>query len=259
MFGQHLVAGEVDCYSASFLAWLNSVLEAREARLRAVIVITIAYLLGSIPFGYLIVRATQGADVRETGSGGTGATNVSRRAGKAAGVITLLLDALKGAAAVVIAKLLLALPIWGASDYSLEAFGGYAGTSLQMNMEAYWWVAAAAIAVIVGHIFPVWLGFRGGKGVATGVGVFLVLTPLAVVFAGVIFVLVVWRTRYVSLGSIVAAVAIALFVFLQNAFIRPVVPLVPMMCATVGGAALIVFAHRENIGRLLSGTENKFK
>ena len=233
-------------------------LEAREARLRAVIVITIAYLLGSIPFGYLIVRATQGADVRETGSGGTGATNVSRRAGKAAGVITLLLDALKGAAAVVIAKLLLALPIWGASDYSLEAFGGDVGNSLQSNI-AYWWVAAAAIAVIVGHIFPVWLGFRGGKGVATGVGVFLVLTPLAVVFAGVIFVLVVWRTRYVSLGSIVGAVAIPLFVFLQSAFIRPVVPLVPMMCATVGGAALIVFAHRENIGRLLSGTENKFK
>ena len=142
----------------------------------------VAYLLGSIPFGYLIVRATKGADVRETGSGGTGATNVSRRAGKTAGVVTLLLDALKGVAAVAIAKVVLGLPFFGE--------GTLAGPALE---NAYWWVAAAAIAVIVGHIFPVWLRFRGGKGVATGVGVFLVLTPLAVVLAGLIFAVVVWR------------------------------------------------------------------
>lgn len=230
--------------------------------MRAVVVITIAYLLGSIPFGFLIVRVTQGADVRETGSGGTGATNVSRRAGKAAGVVTLLLDALKGAAAVVIAKVVWALPILeavGNTGSSLEAYERQVGTSLLSNTEAYWWVAAAAIAVIVGHIFPVWLGFRGGKGVATGVGVFLILTPIAVVFAGVIFLLVVWRTRYVSLGSIVAAAAIPLFVLLQHAFIRPVVPLTPTMFAAIGGAALIVFAHRENLERLARGTENKFK
>lgn len=214
-------------------------------------IIVAAYFLGSIPFGYLIVRLTQGADVRETGSGGTGATNVSRRAGKAAGVVTLLLDALKGAAAVMIAKLILALPIVGED--------GLAGASQPATSEAYWWLAAAAIAVIVGHIFPLWLGFRGGKGVATGVGVFLVLAPIAVVLAGVIFVLVVWRTRYVSLGSIVAAVAIPLFVFLQHAWSRPVVPLMPIICAATGVAALIVFAHRENIGRLVRGTENKFK
>ena len=216
--------------------------------MRSTSVIVIAYLLGSIPFGYLIVRATQGADVRETGSGGTGATNVSRRAGKTAGAVTLLLDALKGAAAVAIAKIVLGLPVFG--DAAL------AGASLEI---AYWWVAAAAIAVILGHIFPVWLRFRGGKGVATGVGVFLMLTPLAVAFAGVIFVLVVWRTRYVSLGSILAAVAIPLFVLLRNVFVQAVDPVAPIMTAAMAGTMLIVFAHRENIRRLISGTENKFR
>ncbi len=215
--------------------------------MRSAAVIVIAYLLGSIPFGYLIVRATQGADIRETGSGGTGATNVSRRSGKAAGVLTLLLDALKGAAAVVIAKVVLCLPVFGKSEL--------VGQSLE---NAYWWVAAAAIAVIVGHIFPVWLRFRGGKGVATGVGVFLVLTPISVALAGAIFVLVVWQTRYVSLGSIVAAIAIPLFVLLQNVFIQQVDPVAPIMSAAMVGAMLIVFAHRENIARLKSETENKF-
>ena len=216
--------------------------------MRSTSVIVIAYLLGSIPFGYLIVRAAQGADVRETGSGGTGATNVSRRAGKAAGVLTLVLDALKGAAAVAIAKVVLGLPVLGESALAVSAVE-----------NAYWWVAAAAIAVILGHIFPVWLRFRGGKGVATGVGVFLMLTPLAVAFAGVIFVLVVWRTRYVSLGSILAVVAIPLFVLLRNVFIQPVKPFMPIMSAAMAGAVLIVFAHRENIGRLKNGTENRFK
>jgi glycerol-3-phosphate acyltransferase PlsY len=208
----------------------------------------VAYLLGSIPFGYLIVRATQGADVRETGSGGTGATNVSRRAGKTAGLVTLLLDALKGTAAVAIAKMVLGLPVFGED--------ALVGKSLE---NAYWWVAAAAIAVIVGHIFPVWLRFRGGKGVATGVGVFLMLTPLAVAFAGMVFFLVVWRTRYVSLGSMLGAVAIPLFVLLRNAFIQPIQPFMPIMSASMAGAMLIVFAHRENIRRLKNGTENKFK
>jgi glycerol-3-phosphate acyltransferase PlsY len=208
----------------------------------------VAYLLGSIPFGYLIVRATKGADVRATGSGGTGATNVSRRAGKTAGVVTLLLDALKGVAAVAIAKVVLGLPFFGE--------GTLAGPALE---NAYWWVAAAAIAVIMGHIFPVWLRFRGGKGVATGVGVFLVLTPLAVVLAGVIFVLLVWRTRYVSLGSILAAVSIPLFVLLRNVFVQPVTAFMPIMSAAMAGAMLILFAHRENIGRLKNGTENRFK
>ena len=211
--------------------------------------IVIAYILGSIPFGYLIVRATQGADIRETGSGGTGATNVSRRAGKMAGVLTLVLDALKGAAAVVIAKVFLGLPVLElATDSPVHAFD-----------HANWWVAAAAIAVIVGHIFPVWLRFRGGKGVATGVGVFLMLAPISVALAAVIFALVVWRTRYVSLGSMLAAAAIPVFVLVQHRFGRPVEALVPMMSAAIAGAVLIVFAHRENIRRLIDGNENRFK
>jgi glycerol-3-phosphate acyltransferase PlsY len=236
--------------------------------LRFAAVIVIAYLLGSIPFGYLIVRATQRADVRETGSGGTGATNVSRRAGKVAGVVTLILDALKGAAAVVVAKLVLGLPIIAASEHVSStpplggsglgghAFLGHAGPTKQ---DLYWWVAAAAIAVIVGHIFPVWLRFRGGKGVATGVGVFLMLAPIAVALAALVFIVVVAWTRYVSLGSIVAAVAIPLFVLLQNAFIRPIAPLAPILSATVVGGVLIMLAHRENIRRLVRGNENKLK
>jgi glycerol-3-phosphate acyltransferase PlsY len=236
--------------------------------LRLAVVIIIAYLLGSIPFGYLIVQATQDADIRETGSGGTGATNVSRRAGKAAGVITLVLDALKGAAAVVIAKLFLGLPIFGRLGHTRPPLPTLGGSSVGEHVlignagspeDVYWWVAAAAIAVILGHIFPLWLGFRGGKGVATGVGVFLILAPLAVALAAVVFIVVVTWTRYVSLGSILAAITIPLFVLLQNAFIHPVESLAPVMSAAIAGAALIVFAHRENVGRLIQGTESKFK
>src|SRR6185312_14419997 len=126
--------------------------------MQALITIAVAYLLGSIPFGYLIVRAAAGADIRESGSGGTGATNVSRRAGKVAGILTLVLDALKGVLAIVVAQLII----------------GEGGPSID------WLTAVAAIAAIAGHIFPVWLKFRGGKGVATGVGVFLMIAPIAV-------------------------------------------------------------------------------
>ncbi len=240
----------------------------RLEQLLPALIILVAYLLGSIPFGYLIVRATQGADVRETGSGGTGATNVSRRAGKAAGVLTLALDAVKGAVAVAIAKVILGLPICegalhvgpypptlGGGNFGQSVLLGYVG----LTEDVYWWVTAAAIAVIVGHIFPVWLRFRGGKGVATGVGVFLMLAPYAVVMAALVFLMVVVITRYVSLGSILAAVSIPLFLLLQNAFIRPVEALAPTLTAAIAGAALIVFAHRQNIGRLLAGSESKFK
>lgn len=188
-----------------------------------IIVVIVAYLIGSIPFGYLIVRGKVGADIRETGSGGTGATNVSRRAGKVAGIVTLLLDALKGSAAVLIAARL---------------------------THSDWLIAAAAIAVLVGHIFPVWLRFRGGKGVATGAGVFLVLAPVALLCAGVLFLAIVFLTRYVSLGSMIAAATIPLFVWLLN-------DSRPLLIAAVVGGLLIVFAHRGNIGRLAHGTESQ--
>jgi glycerol-3-phosphate acyltransferase PlsY len=137
--------------------------------------------------------------------------------------LTLLLDAAKGCAAVLIARVL-------------------AGDE--------WVIAAAAIAALVGHIFPVWLGFRGGKGVATGVGIFLVLAPIALLCAGVIFVAIVALTRYVSLGSIIAAVLVPVFVWWQSG-------LGPLLTAAILGALLIVFAHRGNIQRLASRTESR--
>jgi acyl phosphate:glycerol-3-phosphate acyltransferase len=216
--------------------------------MRPVLSITIAYLLGSIPFGYLIVRATRGADVRESGSGGTGATNVSRKAGKAAGILTLVLDALKGAAAVLVARLIMS----GMDDQWLGDFS-------RLQQIDYWWIAASAIAAILGHMFPVWLGFRGGKGVATGIGVFLILAPLAVVCAAIVFLVIVGLTRYVSLGSIIAAFVIPLFVLAQQRYQPHGGLTTPILAASVVSGVLIVFAHRENIQRLLNGTESKFR
>ena len=202
--------------------------------MRLLLVVIIAYLIGSIPFGYLIVRAKGGGDVRDTGSGGTGATNVSRRAGKTAGIITLLLDAQKGYIAIVVAELF------------LKDVGPKAST---------WVLAAAAVAALLGHIFPVWLGFRGGKGVATGAGVFLALAPMAVVCAGVVFVAVVWWRKIVSLASLAAAVTIPVYVYFQSEFGDPSAYRTPVLAASVIGAWLIVYAHRGNIARLLNGTE----
>ena len=204
--------------------------------MRPALVLIAAYLLGSIPFGYLIVRTQTGTDVRATGSGGTGATNVSRRAGKLAGVFTLLLDAAKGALAVVLAR-----------SFLTEDFG--------IN----WWVAGASVIAVLGHCFPVWLGFRGGKGVATGVGVFLSLYPLALAAAGVVFIIVVALTRYVSLGSILAVAALPLFIWLLGVYVKPVANLAPMMAVAIITGALIILMHHANIGRLLRGTESKFK
>jgi glycerol-3-phosphate acyltransferase PlsY len=202
--------------------------------LHVLISIVVSYLLGSIPFGYLIVNAKTGSDIRQTGSGGTGATNVSRSAGKTSGVLTLILDVLKGTAAVIIARMLLA------------------GTE-----NAAWWIGLSGIVALLGHIFPVWLGFKGGKGVATGVGVFVVLAPLAVLVAGVLFVIVVWFTRYVSLGSMIAAVFIPIFVCVES-LIQPTNDALPLIVTSALGAALIVFAHRANIKRLITNTENRF-
>jgi len=199
-----------------------------------IISLILAYLIGSIPFGYLIVKLTSGADIRDVGSGGTGATNVSRKAGKAAGVATLALDVLKGAAAVMVARLLT----------------GEAGTS--------WIVAAAAALAVVGHCFPVWLKFKAGKGVATGLGVFLAITPWAALAALAVFIVVVWRTRYVSLGSIIAAVFLPLWLLLTHIWIEQVVNFAPKMTALCSVSSVIILKHSENIKRLMAGEENKF-
>jgi glycerol-3-phosphate acyltransferase PlsY len=207
--------------------------------MRVAVVLIAAYLIGSIPFGYLIVRMTRGGDVRETGSGGTGATNVSRRAGLAAGLLTLVLDAAKGAFAVLVA--------------------GVALSHHRATINVRWVVAAAAIAVIAGHIFPVWLRFRGGKGVATAAGAFFMVAPFALLCAGLVFVIAVALTRYVSLASLAAAVMIPFFLWLQKWLIQPAADIRPPLTAAVVSALLIIFAHRGNIARLVDRTEPKIR
>lgn len=196
--------------------------------------LVLAYLLGSIPFGFLIVKIASGADIRETGSGGTGATNVTRKAGKGAGIVTLIFDTLKGVAAVTVARLLT----------------GEEGTT--------WVVAGAGVLAVVGHCFPVWLKFKAGKGVATGLGVFLAIVPWAVLAAAIVFFVVVWRTRFVSLGSILAAAFVPLWVLAMHLWLEPIINFLPIIAALCAASAIIIIKHHENIRRLIAGTENKF-
>ena len=189
--------------------------------------ISIAYLLGSIPFGYLLVRLLRNEDVRSTGSGNIGATNVARSGGKGLGIATLALDMGKAFAAVEIAKHL------APGLYDVQV--------------------AAAIAAVMGHVFPVWLGFRGGKGVASALGVFLALTWPSALGILAVFVVVFWMTRYVSLASIVGAATFPLFGFYfvaeRTAMVKFGFLFIPL---------LIVVKHHANIRRLLSGTESRF-
>ena len=202
--------------------------------MRFLLILAIAYLIGSIPSGYLIVRAKEGGDVRETGSGGTGATNVSRRAGKGAGIFTLVMDVIKGVLVVFLARFL--------SD--------------GLFPSADWTIALAAVVAVVGHIFPVWLRFRGGKGVATALGVFLMLSPAVVLIGLIVFAIAFALTRYVSLASLVTVSAIAI----SSVFLMLLDPLeLPDAVAALLIAGLIVFAHRANIQRLMAGTESKFQ
>ena len=187
----------------------------------------LAYLLGSIPFGLLIVKALGGPDILAIGSGNIGAANVTRNAGKFAGILTLLLDAGKGYAAV-----------WLAAHYS------------HGNIR---WMMVAAVCAIVGHVFPVWLGFKGGKGVATGLGVFLPIAWQAVAAGIVLWLLVVIFWRYSSLGSISAAVALPLFVYLLYAPGHAPPEFVSL--GTVVISVLVLFKHRPNIARLVAGEE----
>jgi acyl phosphate:glycerol-3-phosphate acyltransferase len=182
-----------------------------------------SYLLGSIPFGFLLVKSKEGKDIRSFGSGNIGATNVFRR-NRLSGILTLLLDAGKGYLAVMLA-------LW-------------LGASIG-------WQAAAAFAAILGHVSPVWLKFRGGKGVATGCGAYLALSPPALGTALIVFLLILLPTRYISAASIGAA---ALFPVGAYFFKAPI----PVLCWASLGAILIIAKHHQNIRRLLSGTERKF-
>ena len=197
------------------------------------IFVILAYLLGSIPFGYLLVKYvfTGGEDIRRVGSGGTGATNVTRRAGKKAGVLTFALDAAKGAGAVMLMKTVVA--------------------------DDYLWIGAAAIAAILGHIFPVFLKFRGGKGVATGMGVFAAVAPYPALAALALWAVVVYLTRYVSLGSIIATLSLPLWILIFYGWLWPDPDLRALLVIGLVGGAMVVAKHHENIGRLMRGTENR--
>lgn len=187
------------------------------------------YLLGSIPFGYLLVKIFRGEDIRRTGSGNIGATNVARLGAKGLGITTLALDALKGL-----------LAVWIASRIAPS------------GAEALLYMSIAALAAVIGHMFPVWLRFKGGKGVATALGVFILLFPKALLVSLGVFILVVAATRYVSLGSILGAIAFPVSAyFMEHPDWRALVP-------TCVIAAMIVAKHHENIRRLLAGTENRF-
>jgi acyl phosphate:glycerol-3-phosphate acyltransferase len=192
----------------------------------ALLVPVVAYLLGAIPFGYLLVRWKTGGDVRASGSGNIGATNVLRTTGKAAGFATLLLDMAKGYLAVWLAGR------WTAHDP--------------------FWMSVAALAVMAGHAYPVFLKFKGGKAVASFVGAFLCLTPLALAVETVVFVAIVVWTRHISMGSIVGAATFPLAVWLM---LQP--SLYVVMAAVIGGA-FIIYKHSENLARLRAGTENVF-
>jgi len=192
--------------------------------MQALQVVAVAYLIGSIPFSFLVARAFGVHDVRRVGSGNVGATNVLRSAGKAAGALALALDVGKGAAAAALAGRL------APGEAALPA--------------------AAAVAAVVGHMFPVWLRFRGGKGVATGLGAFAPLAPAAALGATAAFAVVALATRFVSLGSVSGAVVLAgLAVGLRGPD--------PVALAAVLSAALVVFRHRANLRRILGGTERR--
>lgn len=182
-----------------------------------------AYLLGSIPFGVIVARVNK-VDLRQHGSGNIGATNVARTLGKKLGVLTLIGDALKGVVAVALADFLLSNPVH---------------------------IASAGLFAFLGHLFPVFLKFRGGKGVATGLGVFLYLMPLATLSSMAIFGITLWLWNFVSLSSIVAAASIpllALFFSVESAYVA--------LASAV--AALVIIRHHANISRLMKGTENRF-
>jgi glycerol-3-phosphate acyltransferase PlsY len=197
-----------------------------------VLIAAASYLLGSIPFGYLLVRIFRGEDVRQSGSGNIGATNVSRKS-PVLGVVTLLLDALKGTAA---------------AGLTYRLCGGLAGGD-----RPYLAMAVAALFSVLGHMFPLWLKFRGGKGVATGLGSFIVIAPKAVIAAAGVFVVVVVIFRYVSLGSILAVASFLPFVVAMQAYGNSQLALAFMSATSL----LIIVKHHENIQRLLAGTESR--
>jgi glycerol-3-phosphate acyltransferase PlsY len=202
--------------------------------LASVLTVATSYLLGSIPTGYLLIRIFRHEDIRSVGSGNIGATNVLRSGGKGLGAVTFLLDVLKGCAAVYLGVVIGVL---------------LAPTAPVRNMQAL-----AALCAVLGHMFPVWLGFKGGKGVATGFGVFLVAAPWAALAAIAVFLLVFVLSRYVSLASIVGSASFPIFAWYMVRGDRPWF----FIAVQIVVALLVIAKHHENIRRLLAGTESRF-
>jgi glycerol-3-phosphate acyltransferase PlsY len=191
----------------------------------SIALIAVAYLLGSVPVGIIVAKLMGGADPRKSGSGNIGATNINRTLGKGAGIITLIGDMCKGAA-----------PTY----YAIYIVSGSADL-----------ISLTALAAIVGHLFPIFLLFKGGKGVATALGVLIIVSPLAALICALLFAVIVFFTRYVSLGSMYSAVTMPLAL----ALVPGKLYFVPV---SVFIAMLIVFKHKENIKRLRDRTENRF-
>lgn len=211
------------------------------------IVSVVAYLLGSIPFGYILVRTLRGEDVRQTGSGNIGATNVARKA-PGLGFATLVLDAAKGYAAVFIAERIAQSAF---ANGRMPLYWDPEGTR-----RVFLLAGGAAVFAILGHVFPVWLKFKGGKGVATGVGVFLAVVPTAVLIVLAIFAVIFALFRYVSLASIIATAAFPVVAFFLKGSGDDGQLLLPFMAA----ASLVIIAkHHQNIRRLLAGTEHRLE
>ncbi|MEO6119923.1 MAG: glycerol-3-phosphate 1-O-acyltransferase PlsY [Terriglobales bacterium] len=216
------------------------------------IIALVAYLIGSIPFGYILVKVFLKQDIRQTGSGNIGATNVARSGNKGLAIATLLLDAGKGAAAVLAGMLL--------DDRYLNWFGAQivsqapGHTPYPRPSEVFISMALAALIAVIGHCFPVWLKFKGGKGVATAIGAFAFFSPKAAFAAFVCFGLVFVVTRYVSLSSVISALVFPLLVYLLSPELRAVA--IIAMAAAV--SLLIIAKHHGNIRRLIAGTEPKF-
>ena len=202
-----------------------------------------AYFLGSIPFGYILVRLFLKQDIRATGSGNIGATNVARSGSKGLALATLLLDAGKGALAVVIAEM-----------FGARVLERYSPITQPLSQSVAYISALAALFAVMGHIFPVWLRFKGGKGVATAVGAFGMLAPKAVLVAVITFALVLALFRYVSLGSMVAAALFPFATYVLYHNLRS--PYISGAMST--SCALIIIKHHQNIQRLIAGTENRF-
>ena len=215
-----------------------------------IVVAVAAYLLGSIPFGFLVAKA-KGVDIRSVGSGNIGATNAMRVLGKAAGILVLMADALKGYAACLLGAFIhIYFSNQLAGLHSSTSDNGANSFEELRNSSSYFPIIAGIFAVL-GHNYPCWLKFKGGKGIATSAGVYLALAPWAVLVALVVFILAVAVTRYVSVGSIVAAIALPVTVWVMTPDNR-------LLCfVTTALGALAVYKHKSNIKRLMAGTENR--